>query len=248
MERFLTGTTVNFNIPLVDRMNNEIAATAATARIVARGGIEVAAVTGVTVAAGRVSFTLPAEKNVITDAEGVRDVRFVELTCTTPTGERKLNYPFMIEADAALVVGTNSFVTYEEAELLACNMYDVGEWDLAQREEKERALSMAHEKIGAMTFSQSPYTNFDELSATDIAALPAAFLKALKNAQVADAVATITPDKVAERRSRGLILDTIGETKQMFSNAIPLYTPVSKNAMRYLQRWLVSTSMRVGRS
>lgn len=248
MERHLTGTQINFDIPLVDRMNNVIAATEVTARVVARGGIEVAQIAQTTIAGGRVSFTLPADKNAITQAEGVRDVRFVEMNCKTPDGDRQIKYAFIIEANEALVVGVNSFVTYEEAELITCDMFDVGEWDLVQREEKERALSLAHQKIGAMSFNEAPYTDLDQLSAEGLAAINIAFLKALKMAQVADAVATITPDKVAERRSRGLILDTIGETKQMFSNAIPLSTPIDKNAMRYLQRWLVSTSIRIGRS
>ena len=68
-------------------------------------------------------------------------------------------------------------------------------------------------------------------------------------AQVADAAATLTPDPVEEKRAKGLILDTIGETKQMFRSGRPVNSPVCKKAMDYLRDFVVTGSaLKIGRT
>ena len=67
--------------------------------------------------------------------------------------------------------------------------------------------------------------------------------------QVADAAATLSPYTVEQKRAKGLILDTIGETKQMFSSGRPVNSPVCKKAMDYLRDFVVTGSaLKIGRT
>lgn len=87
----------------------------------------------------------------------------------------------------------------------------------------------------------------EDLSVEDFEALPTKFRTALMQAQLAEANDVLEVDSIAERRRQGLILETIGEVKQMFSSIIPAQMAVSSKAMSYLSRYLVS-GKKIGRS
>lgn len=87
----------------------------------------------------------------------------------------------------------------------------------------------------------------EDLSVEDFEALPTKFKTALMKAQLAEANDVLEVDSIAERRRQGLILETIGEVKQMFSSIIPAQMAVSSKAMSYLSRYLVS-GKKIGRS
>ena len=80
----------------------------------------------------------------------------------------------------------------------------------------------------------------EDLSIEDFEALPTKFRTALMQAQLAEANDVLEVDSIAERRRQGLILETIGEVKQMFSSIIPAQMAVSSKAMSYLSRYLAS--------
>ena len=71
--------------------------------------------------------------------------------------------------------------------------------------------------------------------------------EAAMQAQLAEANDVLEVDSIAERRRQGLILETIGEVKQMFSSIIPAQMAVSSKAMSYLSRYLAS-GKKIGRS
>lgn len=87
----------------------------------------------------------------------------------------------------------------------------------------------------------------EDLSVEDFEALPTKFRTALMQAQLAEANDVLEVDSIAERRRQGLILETIGEVKQMFSSVIPAQMAVSSKAMSYLSRYLAS-GKKIGRS
>lgn len=87
----------------------------------------------------------------------------------------------------------------------------------------------------------------EDLSVEDFETLPTKFRTALMQAQLAEANDVLEVDSIAERRRQGLILETIGEVKQMFSSIIPAQMAVSSKAMSYLSRYLAS-GKKIGRS
>jgi hypothetical protein len=104
---------------------------------------------------------------------------------------------------------------------------------------------------------QSPYAgggrlfmfngNLSLLTPSQYAMLPARFKAALCKAQLAEADSALGGDTLDARRRDGLLLESIGEVKQMFRAGKPIEMPVSKRALRYLSQF-VSLSKRVGRS
>lgn len=97
--------------------------------------------------------------------------------------------------------------------------------------------------------SSSPFIfngNLGLLTPIQYGRLPGRFKSALRLAQVAEADSILGGDPVDARRREGLLLESIGESKQMFRTGKPLDLPVSKRALRYLSAF-VTFSKRLGR-
>lgn len=77
--------------------------------------------------------------------------------------------------------------------------------------------------------------------------LPQMLLDALNLAQIAEADVILAGDTIDSRRAEGLVLDTIGESKQMFRTSKPLDLGVSRRALRYLARF-ITFSKRIARN
>ncbi|MFM0095672.1 hypothetical protein PQQ87_08665 [Paraburkholderia nemoris] len=77
--------------------------------------------------------------------------------------------------------------------------------------------------------------------------LPQRFIIALQKAQVAEADYILAPDPIESARQQGLVVDSIGQTKQMFRGAKPLRLPACRKAMSYLSYFLTNTKM-IGRA
>lgn len=88
--------------------------------------------------------------------------------------------------------------------------------------------------------------NLSLLTPTQYGRLPERFKTALRLAQVAEADSILGGDPVELRRREGLLLESIGESKQMFRTGKPLDLPVSKRALRYLSAFVTMTK-RIGR-
>lgn len=275
MEKYLAGTPTTIIIPLADRYGNPVAATAVECEIVDGNGAVKVARAPLTMNAGdtQVEVTVPADANGIADATP-RELRTVKLYCTVNGGSVTLSKSYVVEADALLIVGVNSFQTLEQAEMLAMGMMGLGDWDLMDDEEKVRAMIDSRIRICRLSFDLLDLTRpqenvqyvpeglhyrgtrigswnlrgeLDELNAEQFNLLPQKFKTALCYAQLQDAADTLSPDPVTQKRAKGLILDTIGETKQMFSSARPVTSPVSRAAMAYLSEF-VTTVMTTGRA
>lgn len=246
MDKFLASTSVTLEISLQDRLGNAVTPTAVEFEVLDRTGAVKQTRQAATYVAGgtTVPVTVTAAANNLDDRVP-RDLRTVKLYCTTVGGVVSISKSYVVEADSLLITGVNSFQTLEEAELTAMDIMEMGDWDLMDDDDKCRAMIDSRDRIVTMTFSM---LELADLTVEQFEALPEEFKVALRKAQVADAADTLTPDPVASRRASGLILDTIGETKQMFTSSRPIDTPISKRAMNYLSKFIASSVMKTGRA
>jgi hypothetical protein len=199
-----------------------------------------------------------------------RAARELTLWCTLPDGDMViLRQIFILEkGELSLEVAVNSYQTYASAMLRAMEIGNVVAWDAATEAERLSALTDAWNHIGRLNFTTlyagtpatmmpvgevyAPYgdvyamTLINELTAEQLAELPPAFLAALHRAQVAEADAILGADPVGDARRSGMILETIGEVKQMYRGGKPLDLPVCRRALDYLSRY-ISWTIRIGR-
>lgn len=84
------------------------------------------------------------------------------------------------------------------------------------------------------------------MSAEQFVLLPAKFKKALCLAQVAEADAILGGDPIEDRRHKGILMEAVGEVRQMFRSGKPLELPVSRRALGYIS-YFVSFSKKIGR-
>ena len=88
--------------------------------------------------------------------------------------------------------------------------------------------------------------NLGLLTPKQFSNLPARFQTALKYGQVAEADFLLGGSDTLKKRQEGMILDEIGDVKQMYRAAKPLDLPVSKKTLWYLSAF-VTFSKRIGR-
>ncbi|MCL2874771.1 MAG: hypothetical protein FWF12_00455 [Betaproteobacteria bacterium] len=209
------------------------------------------------------------------DAFFVRESRTVELFCVDAGGNTLLlTETYVLEPAETLIAGLNSFQSFSQAELVAMDIPQLSGWGSANEKDKIAALIEARLQICQLRFDilnsnvswgqdnlnyipegtyPTPYAGMFMFSGdltlitpSNFVKLPPRFKMALCRAQVAQADAVLGGDPTDIRRKEGLILETIGEVKQMFRGGKPLDLPVSKRALKYLSPF-VSFSKRIGR-
>lgn len=190
------------------------------------------------------------------EEETSRDIRIICLKAKTKTGAVfSLEYAYGLTIADPLQVGVNSFMTYRQAQKMAMDMPKLNNWEATSQSQRISALLEAKQRICRLAFDfgqihfgvNGGSAKLEDLSVEDFEALPTKFKTALMKAQLAEANDVLEVDSIAERRRQGLILETIGEVKQMFSSIIPAQMAVSSKAMSYLSRYLVS-GKKIGRS
>jgi hypothetical protein len=208
------------------------------------------------------------------DTFTVRESRQVEVFATVGGNVIVLTKSYALEPAESLIPGVNSFLTYAQADLLSMDIPNTAGWDAAFEKDRIAALVESRWRIvqlrfallnSNMNFGQdnlgfvpegsfpTPYTgmfmfngNLSVLTPKQFNALPPRFLAAVRKAQVAQANALLTTDPIAERRADGLVLESIGEVRQMYRQGKPLDLPVCKGALRYLSPF-VTFSKKLGR-
>ena len=265
MDIFLAGTSVALTVPLQDASGNPLEVASVEYRIVKHDGSEILARTGLMGFAGgaEVVVEIPASLNEVApidpttitadqiEALFVRESRTVELFLTDPVGNVRLfSASYALEPVSTLIPGLNSFQSFSQASLVALDIPALAGWRGAADKDKIAALIEARIRICQLRF-----TNISEgadvgglatVTPLQFGSLSARFRLALCRAQVVEADAILGGDPVDVRRKEGLILESIGEVKQMFRGGKPLELPVSKRALKYLSPF-VSFSQRIGR-
>jgi len=88
--------------------------------------------------------------------------------------------------------------------------------------------------------------NLDLLRPEQFKSLPTRFVDALIKAQVTEADYILGGGDIEKKRQEGLIMDNIGESRQMFRQGKPLTLPVCRRALAYLS-YFVTFAKRIGR-
>ena len=209
------------------------------------------------------------------DSFFVRESRTVELFVTDGVGNTVLlTKTYALEPAETLIAGLNSFQSFSQAELVAMDIPQLTGWNGANEKDKIAALIEARLQICQLRFTllnsnvnfgqdnlnyvpegsyPTPYAgmfmfngNLALITPSNFVKMPPRFKLALCRAQIAQADSILGGDPVDVRRKEGLILESIGEVKQMFRGGKPLDLPVSRRALKYLSPF-VSFSQRIGR-
>ncbi|MDY7537610.1 hypothetical protein RGU72_04995 [Undibacterium sp. 5I1] len=279
MDIFLAGTAVNLITVLSDKSGNPLKVTSIEYRISDESGTELVplqALSGFVAESPQAVIEVSAENNIIADT-AASGLRAVELHCVVAGNTIVINTGYIVELADPLVVGTNSFQTYAQAEFNAVSLPNLAGWDKSSESERMAALSDARDHIVQLSFTQlnsnvnwgqdslnfvpeGTYStnyvsngdmflfngNLALLTPLQFSKLPDKFKLALSKAQIVEADSILGGNVVDSRRREGLLLESIGEVKQMYRSGKPLDLPVSRRALSYLS-YFVTFSKKVGR-
>ena len=271
--RFLADTDVTLSIPLLDETGAAMDVSECICRVVDESGVEVVAPFSVIPANGSISVTVPAAANRLAQ-DAVRGIRSVKIRAIVQSNTVALERSYVIEASELLVVGRNSFQTLANAKLAAMTMSSLKGWPLAQEGDQVAALIEAHQRICTLRFriledrsewgqSYLGYVpegvrdtkwpglavslSLADLTPDQFVMLPVKLRAALNFAQVAEADHLLDVNPIETKRLSGIIVDTVGESKQMFRTGKPLSMGISRSALRYLLGY-VSLAGVIGRA
>ena len=203
--------------------------------------------TALAIGVGETVAAITVDASVNTLGGVLRGLRLVEVTAHTDDGNIvTLAHRYIIAATHVLFVGRNSYQTFEQAILTAMDMPPLNGWRVSTEAQQVGAMIEAHHRLGlldyAVTFDDSQsrlggsiyVDDINGLTEAEFMNLPERFVVAIRRAQLAEADVILGGDPVGERRRDGLMVETIGESKNMFRHGKPLEFPVSNRALRYL--------------
>lgn len=205
-----------------------------------------------------VTLTVSATQNTLAvgKTRGLRMIRLRYRAEEVFAGWREIEHPYdVIAATGELAVQTNSFVTYNEALLLAREMTGAEGFAGAAREARIAALAEAWRVLVRLRYDipddydrvMSRVTDFPgldpgdltEMTAAEFLTLDARFVLAIKRAQVVEAIERLAGRSVTEARNEGLMSSTIGEVSQMYRPGRPYDIGVSRRALMELRGYIV---------
>jgi len=187
-------------------------------RVVAQSGDELLAFTAVSEGSlGDDGFVLeiPASLNLL-DEGVVRAARLIDLTLAADAGVFYRSVEYIIEADAVLVPGVNSFASYGDAVMIGYDIPALNGWNDVDKSTRISAMLFAKRMIGRLCFID-PQTRLI-LDLADWASVPAEVKDALARAQVVEANEVCGGDPVLDYRRRGIQSITVGESKNFFQS------------------------------
>jgi hypothetical protein len=252
MDMYLGGTEVTSHIVLADDFGNPLTVDTLEYEVVDQTGAAVVArepIAGFVAGTANVLIVVPPSANTLTPPN-VRESRRINLYCIVAGNTLLITRLYAVEANAVLVTGENSFQTYDEAELLSLEIPNVNGWNAATYRDKIAALMEARVRLCKMNFNifnsnmwaggMGYGGDISYIPPESFVQLPPRFLKALRLAQVAEAnyITGIANGQIVDKQAQGLVEDTVGESKQVFSRGMPLKLQVSRDASRYLSTYI----------
>lgn len=253
MHYYPSGLDLPFVIPILDEDGSVTTAQSISYRVVNAIGtvlVNWTALTGYT-GDNDAEVTIPASVNTTTSS---RDVRVIELRCTASSGAVfVVQYVYGLESGTgALVRFENTAVMTGQAELIADEL-DLQVWSTSPKHKKVNVLLESYRRLKGLQFEvRGPDCyhkcfRLRDLSAPEIAALDSTFLEALSYAQVAECESILNFDPEEEKRRDYLLMDTIGESKQMYRTVKPADLGISSATKKYLAAYLKPPSLSIGR-
>lgn len=186
------------------------------------------------VADGSKTVIVPAQFNCLADGE-LRAARILRIALVTEAGVIRRSFSYVIESEQRLELMTNTFMSYEAAELLMLDVPNATGWTTASEDAKKAALIEAFRRLTMipMRFTREITSNigWDTLAPRDIhteyvisragwlevdqdtySEFPSAFKKALRRAQAFEAAELLSGDSVLKKHRAGIVTETIGES------------------------------------
>lgn len=178
-------------------------------------------------AEGSKSIIIPPAFNLLEDGE-LRSARILRVALQTDAGTIRRSHSYVIEAEQRLVVMTNTFQTYEAAEIAALDVPNVSGWNVATEDRRKAALVEAFQRLTSipMKYAHRDHENrlrmeaetiierdqWEEVTAELFAEFPTHFKKALRKAQFIEANELLQGDAATKKHRAGIITETIGES------------------------------------
>jgi hypothetical protein len=228
MNFYPEGYIVEVVVPFTDLNNQPIAPTALRAAlydgeetlITDFGAISIVG------ASGSKTITIAANFNNLTDL--VREARVLSVEMDTAAGTVRKRHSYVIEAEQTLEIMTNTFLTYESAEISVMDFVNMTGWVAADETRRRAAMVEAYNRIVRIPMKYAPrddlgqpITEFETVIDRDgwmvmtkdaFNMLPSHFRRALRLAQVAEANELLMGDSIGRRHRSGIITETIGES------------------------------------
>jgi hypothetical protein len=264
MRSFLDGQSITVAIPLVDEEGNCISASAVQYRVIDETGEELVirgGLAGFNSGDAQAVVTVDGSTNTLVSGGPRRGIRIIELFLTTSAGSARVDFEYIIELEAVLALGNNSFQSYHEALLVGYDIPNLPGWNAASKKDRIAAMVAAWRNIGLlhlryfaeeiMDMSRIVYItaetgNLTILTANEFMSLPELMRSAVCRAQVMEADSILGSDEFGEARDAGLVSLKVGESEQVFRPISPYRPTLCKRAMKEIGRYIVH-GKRLGR-
>lgn len=169
----------------------------------------------------------------------------------------------VVESENLLVVGENSFATFQDLTLESFDMTDLATFRDSTKEEQIAALITAYYNTGSMRVSFFSHRDLIDplsimpaelslilstrrLKAADIEKLKPGVRQQLMRCQLAEANSILGGNPIERQRSLGLLSHSAGESTHFYRTSKPLELPVSKRAAVEL-RGIINYAVRISR-
>lgn len=155
LDVFLNNTAVTLTVDLVNEQGDALLVSAIQYRVINQDGTELIprqALSGFIEGDTSATVTVPANLNQLADGH-TREIRSVELICTTEAGTVSFSRNYGIEAIDPLVIPNTSFQSYAMAQLTALDIPNLAAWNAASESQRMAALMDAREHIVQLNFN-----------------------------------------------------------------------------------------------
>lgn len=244
MKIYNSGIDISETIPLVDDNGTQLNVASIVYDVFDSDGFEVVAQTpefGFAASDPSVVISIGSALNVLTDGKQ-RDVRAINLYLTLINGDTmSIVHLYGIQASGYVATMSNSYQTYQSAEMLAIDIQNLDEWDAATVTQKNSAMVEAFHRIGKMTFSVDGVIvrSVNGMTKAEFDLLSSDFVLSIRRAQVIEADVILGNDPVSDRRQEGLMSKTVGESSEMFRPGKPVLMQASRRALDALAGFVV---------
>jgi hypothetical protein len=253
---YRAGEAVKVTVPFSDGNGARLVPVSLSYRVVDDVGTVVkgsAAVTQFDVGQGGIDIIVAAADNDLGDE--VAGFRRVELTITTASFEYVRQEDYLLEAAQLFLVGTNSFMTYETALVVARSLAPIPGWDVASVEARRFALFRAFDQLNSFSYTfeypdaecSETQGSIEDLEEGEFLALKVSQILAFRKAQLLQADYLLGGNAIEQNIADGLQSSTVGEVSQFYRPRATLVLPVCKAALSYIGKY-VRWGIRIGRA
>ena len=151
---------------------------------------------------------------------------------------------YILKGDTLLVLGTNSFQTYEQAVLRSLSLGNLTGWEANNKDQRISAMARAFDAISAFRYRMVKTDNtvvvgdVRELTVVEFAALIPLQREDYLKAQIVQADFFLNGNPLERDINDGLQSSTIGEVSQFYRPRPSLSTALCRSALYYIGRYI----------